>query len=417
MVDINRQLEQMVMSEEFEKELEDEINQVKELEHANRRFKVKIDMLEREKNTIAKKYDAKIDFAENKVQSLEEQLAEWETQASGLESKNRKTEEEWGAKLAEEKRHARETLFSLEKSQTRMKSLEIELTESRKMEAKIDEYEAVLGKLMERNEELEREAKAAKDEMDMAHRQVELADRRRSVKVKDLEGKIEEQRVMIEQQQETLDESVKTILKLYSLNNERGDDLSVLSEEKLTDMARAMVPRVSTATASLRQSSQPLPSIMDEGGGAGGETMLTLTSASYSHTNSSIRPSVSQRHTNAATATAGINSSRGRELTEEVENLIQEQSRARSRGRNRLGSNDELLASVDNTMMLDNNKTDLRARSRGRNNRLLAEEMEPSIAATLIIACWPKRWSPASPPHQDQSQPPLEARAEEEEEE
>jgi hypothetical protein len=41
--DINRQLEQMVMSEEFEKELEDEINQVKELEHANRRFKVKIE--------------------------------------------------------------------------------------------------------------------------------------------------------------------------------------------------------------------------------------------------------------------------------------------------------------------------------------------------------------------------------------
>lgn len=52
--DINRQLEQMVMSEEFEKELEDEINQVKELEHAYQRFKVKIEMLEREKCTIKK---------------------------------------------------------------------------------------------------------------------------------------------------------------------------------------------------------------------------------------------------------------------------------------------------------------------------------------------------------------------------
>ena len=40
---------------------------------------------------------------------------------------------------------------------------------------------------------------------------------------------------MIEQQQETLDESVNTILKLYSLNNDRDkDDLSAVSE-KLND--------------------------------------------------------------------------------------------------------------------------------------------------------------------------------------
>jgi chromosome segregation ATPase len=85
--DINRHLEQMVMSKEFEKELEDEINQVKELEHANRRFKVKIEMLKREKCTIAKKCDIKIDEYTNKITSLEEQLTESDTRAGNIEEK------------------------------------------------------------------------------------------------------------------------------------------------------------------------------------------------------------------------------------------------------------------------------------------------------------------------------------------
>ena len=205
MADINRQLEQMVMSEEFERELEDEINQVKELEHANRRFKVKIDMLEREKNTISKKYDAKLEFAENKVQSLEEQISEWETQASGLEAENRKKEEEWDTKLVEEQERVREMQEQLRENKGALE------TERKNTEAKVDEYETVLGKLMERNEELEGEVVAAQDEADVARRQLELAERRRSdlggdhrqsVKIKELEAKVEEQRIMIEQQQE-----------------------------------------------------------------------------------------------------------------------------------------------------------------------------------------------------------------------
>lgn len=47
---------------------------------------------------------------------------------------------------------------------------------------------------------------------------------------------------MIEQQQETLEESVKTILKLYSLNNGKGDDMTELSEEQLDSITRAMIP-------------------------------------------------------------------------------------------------------------------------------------------------------------------------------
>ena len=51
---------------------------------------------------------------------------------------------------------------------------------------------------------------------------------------------------MIEQQQETLEESVKTILKLYSLNNGKGDDMTELSEEQLDSITRAMIPRTPT---------------------------------------------------------------------------------------------------------------------------------------------------------------------------
>ncbi|KAL3808158.1 LOW QUALITY PROTEIN: hypothetical protein ACHAXA_003556 [Cyclostephanos tholiformis] len=317
--DINRQLEQMVMSEEFEKELEDEINQVKELEHANRRFKVKIEMLEREKSTIVKKYDAKIEEYTNKVTSLEEQYSESETRARQLEEKARKSAEEWDVKLADEKSHARDVQNDLEKAETKLKGMEAELAELRDSCSKIDEYEQVLGKLMERNEELETEVKEAKDqvkgatdEIDMANRQVELIDRRRAAKIKHLEEKIEEQRVVIEQQQETLDESVKTILKLYSLNNTRSDDLSVMSEEKLTDMARAMVPR-------LGANQSKLSPIHDED--RGGMSLLP------GYTNK--RPNVVAR----SMTSTGINSTRRRELTEEVENLRQRKSRARSTGR------------------------------------------------------------------------------------
>ena len=121
-------------------------------------------------------------------------MTDWETQAGTLEDDARKTAEEWEAKVVEEKRCVRDVQFDLKKSQTKMKGMELELTELRNSCAKIDEYEQVLRKLMERKEELEMEAKGAKDGLDFAERQVELADRRRTVKVKDLEEKIEEQR-------------------------------------------------------------------------------------------------------------------------------------------------------------------------------------------------------------------------------
>ena len=375
------------MSEEFEKELEDEINQVKELEHANRRFKVKIDMLEREKNTIAKKYDAKIELADGKLNSLEEQLDESEAQVADLESKNRKIEEEWEDKLAEEKRRSLETVSSLEKSQTRIKSLKDELEEAKKTEGRIDEYEAVLGKLMERNEELEGEARAARNEVDTARRQSEMADRRRAVKVKDLEEKIEEQRIMIEQQQETLDESVKTILKLYSLNNEKGgDDLSAVSEEKLNDMAKAMVPRLSSKRSGLSK-------ILDEKGVR--DATLASTRTPLRHT----ATSTASTGTGATSIGTGVNTRLGRNLTEEVEILMQQQSRARSRGRNsaigaaaRAGAG----AATEELDSLMDNKTEtplgLRARSRGRNR--LTEELESidngKLGAATLTAARPK---------------------------
>ncbi|KAL7522497.1 hypothetical protein ACHAWX_007198 [Stephanocyclus meneghinianus] len=197
--DINRQLEQMVMSEEFEKELEDEINQVKELEHANRRFKVKIDMLEREKNTITKKFETKIDELTSKNKTMEDQLAEFESKASTLEASNRNTVMELEAKLAAETSRVRELELSIDstasKYNSKLKSLEIEMAELREASAKIDEYEQVLGKLMERNNELEAEAKHAREERDMANRQVELSERRRAVKIKDLEEQVAEQKV------------------------------------------------------------------------------------------------------------------------------------------------------------------------------------------------------------------------------
>lgn len=182
-------------------ELEDEINQVKELEHANRRFKVKIDMLEREKNTIAKKFEAKIDELTNKNKTLEDQLSEFESKANALETTNRNTVMELEAKLAAETSRVRELELSTEsavsKYNTKMKSVEAEMEELRQSSSKIEEYEQVLGKLMERNAELEAEAKEARNERDMANRQVELSDRRRAVKVKDLQEQVAEQKVSI----------------------------------------------------------------------------------------------------------------------------------------------------------------------------------------------------------------------------
>lgn len=310
-------------------------------------------VLEREKNTIAKKYETKIEDYTNKVSSLEERLAEWETQAGSLEDKARKTAEEWEAKLAEEKVRVRDVQFDLDKAQTKMKVMENELVEARDSCSKIDEYEQVLGKLMERNEELEADAKNATDEVDQAHRQVELLDRRRTVKVKDLEDKVEEQRIMIEQQQETLDESVKTILKLYSLNNERGDDLSVLSEDKLQDMARQFVPKFRSSLPPIRDVEQPSP--------RGGEsTALTLTTTG-GYSRSSSRPSTTARRSSVAASSRG----RDRELNDEVENLMQEQSRARSRGRGCLGPTNESESLMDRTR-----ETQIRSRSRGRHSQV-----------------------------------------------
>ncbi len=267
-------------------------------------------MLERERNTIAKKYETKIEEYTNKISSLEEQLAEWETRAGSLENNVRSTAEEWEVKLADEKRNSRDMQFDLDKAQTKLKGMEAELTELRDSSSKIDEYEQVLGKLMERNEELERLAKSTKDELEMAQRQEQVSERRRAGKMKDLEEMIEEQRITIEQQQETLDESVKTILKLYSLNNEKAGDLSVLTEEKLTDMARAMVPRLGTSRPNL-------PRSHDED---------RVATSGYT----SLRPLMTTR---SSTLSSGIATSRGREVGKEVDNLVHEQSRARSRGR------------------------------------------------------------------------------------
>lgn len=268
-------------------------------------------VLERERNTIAKKYETKIEDYTNKITSLEEQLAEWERRAGSLENNVRNTAEEWEVKLADEKRNSRDLQFDLEKAQTKLKGMETELNELRESSSKIDEYEQVLGKLMERNEELEGLAKTAKDELEMAQRQEQVSDRRRTVKMKDLEDMIEEQRITIEQQQETLDESVKTILKLYSLNNENAGDLSVLTEEKLTDMARAMVPPLGS-----NRSTVPHRKEEDR-----------VDTSGYT----SLRPSATAR---SSTMPPGINASRGREVVkEQLDNCFHEQSRARSRGR------------------------------------------------------------------------------------
>lgn len=171
------------------------------MEHANRRFKVKIDMLEREKTNIAKKFEAKIDELANKNKSLEQQLSEFESKANALETSNRNTVMELEAKLATETNRVRDLELSTEsavsKYSSKVKSLETELEDLRQSSAKIDEYEQVLGKLMERNAELEAEAKEAREEKDMANRQIELSDRRRAVKVKDLQDQVAEQKVSV----------------------------------------------------------------------------------------------------------------------------------------------------------------------------------------------------------------------------
>ena len=171
------------------------------MEHANRRFKVKIDMLEREKTNIAKKFETKIDELSNKNKSLEQQLSEFESKANVLETSNRNTVMELEAKLATETSRVRELELSTEsavsKYSSKVKSLEAELEDLRQSSSKIDEYEQVLGKLMERNAELEAEVKEARDDKDMANRQVELSDRRRAVKVKDLQDQVAEQKVSV----------------------------------------------------------------------------------------------------------------------------------------------------------------------------------------------------------------------------
>jgi hypothetical protein len=267
-------------------------------------------MLEREKNAIVKRYDGKMEDSTNKIKSLEEQLKEWEGKLAGLESTNREMEEKWEAKLEEEKRYARELRFDLEKAEDKIKGLEAELVELRDSNSMIEEYEQVLGKLMERNEELEVEAQTVVEEKEMLSRQSAL-------KVKELERKIEEQKVIIEQQQETLDESVKTILKLYSLNNGQGDDMSTMSEEQLTGIARAIVPRPSGRQTTLSTVRDDDPSTSVGGApGIGGGSHLGGNSALSGRRSSS--------------------RSRAQALADDVETLMLESEsrvRARSRGR------------------------------------------------------------------------------------
>lgn len=158
-------------------------------------------MLEREKTNIAKKFETKIDELSNKNKSLEQQLSEFESKANVLETSNRNTVMELEAKLATETSRVRELELSTEsavsKYSSKVKSLEAELEDLRQSSSKIDEYEQVLGKLMERNAELEAEVKEARDDKDMANRQVELSDRRRAVKVNDLQDQVAEQKVSV----------------------------------------------------------------------------------------------------------------------------------------------------------------------------------------------------------------------------
>ena len=295
-------------------------------------------------------------------------IVESDKRASLLEEEARNADEKWEGTLADEKRHySRDIQDELDKAQTKIQSMEVEVDELRDYSTKIDEYEQVLGKLMEHNDELEEEVLVAKnevklirDELDMTNRQVEILDRRRAVKVKDFEEKIEEQRIVIEQQQETLDESVKTILKLYALNNTRGDDLSVMSEEKLTDMARAMVPRLGTNRSTL-------PPIIDEDHG---ESSLTIESSR--HTDSRTAMTMKRRQTRS---TVTSNSTRGKELTEEVKNLLQRPTpRARSTGRSQ--NRFERKNSLENTQTTRHGESS-RARSNGRGPRDLIESIPP----------------------------------------
>ena len=192
---------------------------------------------------------------------------------------------------------------------------------------------------------------------------------------------------MIEQQQETLDESVKTILKLYSLNNERGDDLSVLSEEKLKDMARAMVPRLSTRDLGGRFGA--------DRGDRGAPPQDREESDVKSPTGSYGR----RRESAAATA--------NRTLSEDVDTLMQEresQLRARSRGRTRLGEGGEATAAAD-----EGPSGQLRARSRGRAR--LGEDVESEISQIRARSRGRVRPSAEDMDDSNHNKPPPSARA------
>ena len=186
------------------------------------------------------------------------------------------------------------------------------------------------------------------EEKEMMKGQVELEENRKALKVKELEQKIEEQRVVIEQQQETLDESVKTILKLYSLNNGQGDDMSTMSEEQLTGIARAMVPRASGR--------QTLPTVRDDAPStpSGGGSHL---GGGSSRGGSSALSGSFDRRRDATT------SGRGRAaqaLTDDVETLMLEsESRVRARSRGRARQEMEETDIIDRPVVA-------RARSRGR---------------------------------------------------
>lgn len=251
------------------------------------------------------------------------------------------------AKLDEEKRYARELKFDLEKAEDKIKVLDAELVELRDSNSKIEEYEQVLGKLMERNEELEEEAQNVVGEKEMMDRRIELEEKRNALKVRELEQKIEEQQEYIEQQQETLDESVKTILKMYSLNNGRGDDMSTMSEEQLTGIARSIVPRASGRNTTL-------PTARDD---------VLSTPAGSTHAVSSV---LARRRDIATTGRSRSTNA----LSDDVETLMLEsESRVRARSRGR----------AQQQQMGDNNNIDRpipRARSRGRPTPRQEEEFD-----------------------------------------
>jgi hypothetical protein len=158
---------------------------------------------------------------------------------------------------------------------------------------------------------------------------------------------------MIDQQQETLDESVKTILKLYSLNNGKGDDMTTMSEEQLDSIARAMIPRALTKPS--------LPTLS--------ERPRTGVDRARSRRRDRLEDLEMEKSVSRAVARA---QSRGRDRFDDLETektVSRALARAQSRGRNRL----------DDAEMEKSTARSLRARSQGR-GRLEDLDIDKSVS-------------------------------------